>query len=103
MSKHPLEHLAPADRIVRRAQDEELTFSLLDGDVVVRNEGYADPENHEYRVRIIDGLPTTCTCPAHMAYAGPCKHRVAVAIRRRVLDAAIQMQMLAESGEVERI
>jgi hypothetical protein len=25
---------------------------------------YADPENHEYTVRIEADLPTACTCPA---------------------------------------
>lgn len=98
MADHPLDHLSPSNRILRRAQTEPFVFTLLDGDVLVRNERYSDPENHEYVVRIVDGLPTTCTCPANAIYKGPCKHQVAVAIRRPIIAAAVEMQTLADGG-----
>lgn len=83
---HPLERLSPPPtrRVLQRAQDEPFSFSLdlttAPASLVVRNERYADPENHEYRIEIDDGLPVDCTCPANAKWP-PCKHRVAVAIR----------------------
>ena len=42
---------------------------------------------HTYTVSIgRDGLPTECTCPADECQSGPCKHVVAVAGGRAVLD-----------------
>ncbi|WP_313696025.1 SWIM zinc finger family protein [Halorarum halobium] len=50
-----------------------------------------------------DGLPTHCTCPADQKYNGACKHRLAVAIRDPVLDAAIHTQLAADgSGTSQR-
>lgn len=54
----------------------------------VRNESHADPAAHEYQVTVTDGVPTACTCPADEHGDGACKHRIAVAIRRPVLDVA---------------
>ncbi|WP_245778673.1 SWIM zinc finger family protein [Halomicrobium zhouii] len=39
-----------------------------------------------------------CTCPADANYEHACKHRVAVAIRRPVLDFATDVQLLADGG-----
>ncbi|WP_306452318.1 SWIM zinc finger family protein [Haloferax sulfurifontis] len=64
---------------------------ILDGDVRVRNESYADPTAHEYRVRIRNDEPDSCSCPADASGDGPCKHRVVVAIRPRILELAVQM------------
>ncbi|MFC7130585.1 SWIM zinc finger family protein [Haloferax chudinovii] len=100
MSEPLLARLDPTKRVLKRAQYEAFEFSLFGGDVLVRNASHADPENHEYNVQIVDGLPTSCECPADKKYAGPCKHRVAVAIRRPVLDAVEQMQMVADGGVV---
>ncbi|KAB1184807.1 MULTISPECIES: SWIM zinc finger family protein [Haloferax] len=104
MSESLLARLDPTKRVLKRAQYEAFEFSLFDGDVLVRNASHAEPENHEYNVqynvRMIDGVPTSCGCPADQRYTGPCKHRIAVAIRRSILDAVEQMQMVADGGAV---
>ena len=97
MAANALRELNPPEQVLKRAQYEAFAFSLLDGDVLVRNKSYADPENHEYRVQIEEGLPASCDCPADTRYSGACKHRVAVAIRRPILEAATQMQTVGES------
>ncbi|WEL28023.1 SWIM zinc finger family protein [Haloferax volcanii] len=102
MSEPLLARLDPTKRVLKRAQYEAFEFSLFGGDVLVRNVSHADPENHEYNVRIVDGVPTDCECPADKSYSGPCKHRVAVAIRRPILDAVEQMQMVADGGVVTK-
>lgn len=53
-------------------------------------ESWDDPEDHEYRVSVVDGVPTVCECPADRYHDEVCKHRVAVAIRRPVLAAAVE-------------
>ena len=92
MDQPPLAQLDPPNRVLRRAQDEAFAFSLLDGDIRVRNESHPKPANHEYRVSIVDSIPIACTCPADSTYKGPCKHRVAVAIRPTLLELAMAMQ-----------
>lgn len=94
MSPHVLERLDPSSTVLKRAQYEAFSFTLYEGDVLVRNESHAEPMNHEYRVTVQDGVPATCECPADRYHSGPCKHRVAVAIRTPVLDAAVMMQSL---------
>ena len=98
MSRIPLERLDPTNRVLKRAQYEAFEFSLLDGDVRVRNESHLDPANHEYRVTIDDDTPTICECPADAASDRPCKHRVAVAIRPRILVIATKMQAVTDGG-----
>ena len=90
--------LDPTNRVLKRAQYEAFAFSLLDGDVRVRNESHQDPANHEYRVTIVDGVPAACECPADEMYETPCKHRVAVAIRPQILHIAAKMQAVADGG-----
>lgn len=48
----------------------------------------------------VDGVPAACECPADAAYDGPCKHRVAVAIRPQILDIAMKMQAVTDGGLV---
>lgn len=98
MSQTPLASLDPTNRVLKRAQYEAFAFSLLDGDIRVRNESHCNPANHEYRVTVGDGIPTACQCPADATYAEPCKHRVAVAIRPRILDIAMTMQVVTDGG-----
>jgi hypothetical protein len=98
MPRPPLERLDPTDRVLKRAQYEAFDFSLLDGEARVRNESYHHPADHEYRVTVVDSVPVACTCPADAAYDGPCKHRVAVAIRPRILDFVAKMQAVADGG-----
>ncbi|MFC6614939.1 SWIM zinc finger family protein [Halopenitus salinus] len=100
MTRTLLEQLDPPNRILKRAQYEAFAFSLIDGDVRVRNESHANPSEHEYRVTIVDGVPTRCGCPADAMYDGPCKHRVAIAIRPRILEVATRMQLVADGGVV---
>ena len=88
----------PPTRVLKRAQYEAFAFELLDGDVRVRNESYVDPAAHEYRVRIRDAVPHSCSCSADASSDPPCKHRVAVAIRPRILDLAVQMRVVADGG-----
>lgn len=73
-------------RTLKRAQYEAFAFEWVDGDVRVRNESYADPTNHEYLVQIDAGRPIACSCPADAKYDNPCKHRVALSIRRPILQ-----------------
>ncbi|WP_310732959.1 SWIM zinc finger family protein [Halostella salina] len=94
----PLARLDVTKRVVKRAQYEAFEFSIEDTGVRVRNGSHANPENHEYLVTVADGLPSDCECPANATYDGACKHRVAVAIRRPVLDAALDRQVAADGG-----
>lgn len=98
MSRSLLAELDPANRILKRAQYEAFEFALFEGDIRVRNESYPDPSNHEYRVSISDSEPIACDCPADEAYDEPCKHRVAVAIRPRLLDFAMASTLRADGG-----
>jgi len=100
---HPLEQLEFPTRVAKRAQYEAFEFTLTDGGVVVRNGSHPDPSEHEYRVDVDEGLPTTCECPADDQYEGACKHRVAVAIRRPLLDAvaATNRPLAADGGSVD--
>ena len=100
MTKTLFDSLEPTNRVLKRAQYEAFEFSLLDGDVCVRNESHQNPSNHEYRVTVVDGVPTACECPADAVYDGPCKHRVAIAIRPRILDIATKMRAVADGGVV---
>ncbi|WP_232833779.1 SWIM zinc finger family protein [Saliphagus sp. LR7] len=54
------------------------------------NGSYGDDEkrDHTYRVNIENGVPVACECPSDTYQDGACKHRVAVAIREPVLEAA---------------
>lgn len=94
----PLTQLKPTNRTLKRAQYEAFEFSLLDGDVLVRNCSHADPSAHEYRVTVVDTLPATCECPADQIYDHPCKHRVAIAIRPAILEFAAQVRVLTDGG-----
>jgi hypothetical protein len=84
---HPLQQLEFSTRVAKRAQYEAFEFSLSPGGITVRNGSHANPSEHEYLVQIEDGVPAVCECPADERYDGACKHRVAVAIRRPLLDA----------------
>jgi len=74
------------NRILKRAQYEAFVFEWVDGDVRVRNESHADPAEHEYLVEIDAGRPIVCSCPADARFDHPCKHRVALSIRRPILE-----------------
>ena len=102
MPRLPGGTLEPTNRVLKRAQYEALEFSLLDGDVLVRNESHRAPAAHTYRVTVVDGVPIACECPAAAGSEGPCKHRVAVATRPRILDVATRMQAAADSGSLHR-
>jgi hypothetical protein len=93
---HPLTRLQTNRRTIKRAQYEAFEFSLMTRGILVRNASHANPADHEYLVTIRDGLPASCECPADEHYEGACKHRVAVAIRRPVLDAAIAAQRVSD-------
>jgi hypothetical protein len=96
-STHPLSRLAWTPRLLKRAQYEAFEFSLVDGDVRVRNASHADPAAHEYRVHIENEQPVACTCPFDIRADTACKHRIAVAIRPEILDAATTMQTLTDA------
>ena len=98
MPTNPLGELDATRRTVKRAQYEAMEFSLASDGVQVRNNSHANPESHEYLVKVADGVPATCTCPADDHYSGACKHRVAVAIRRPILDTVKQQQLVADGG-----
>jgi len=83
---HPLTQLEFSKRVAKRAQYEAFDISIRGTDVLVRNGSHANPEKHEYTVTLEDGIPQSCTCPADARFDGACKHRVAVAIHRPLLD-----------------
>jgi hypothetical protein len=86
-------------RVLKRAQYEAFAFTVDADGVQVRNHSHADPAAHTYRVTIADGLPATCTCPADDRFDGACKHRIAVAIRRPLLEAALAASVVADGGQ----
>ncbi|WP_114578478.1 SWIM zinc finger family protein [Saliphagus sp. LR7] len=96
MPAHPLDRLETTERTLRRAQYEAFEFELVEQGVLVRNASHENPSKHEYLVRIDDGLPDSCTCPADEHHQGACKHRVAVAIRSHVLEPACDIQRVRD-------
>ncbi|WP_246023082.1 SWIM zinc finger family protein [Halosimplex halophilum] len=102
---HPLQALSFNSRIAKRAQYEAFEFELLSTEILVRNGSHANPSDHEYLVTVEDGIPATCECPADTHYEGACKHRVAVAIRRPLLEAVSANQkpqpIAADGGQFE--
>jgi len=95
--------ITASKRVLKRAQYEAFELSLFEGDIIVRNASHANPSEHEYRITIQDGRPTKCSCPADANYKGACKHRVGVAIRRPVLEAASEMQVLTDGGRPQSL
>lgn len=86
------------EQTVKRAQFEALEFNLeAPGMVRVINGSHADPEDHTYRVNVETGVPVACECPAFEYGESPCKHMVAVAIRRPIMEAA-DTSVLADGG-----
>jgi SWIM zinc finger len=82
----------------KRAQYEAFDFELeAPGLVTVRNESHENADEHSYRVNVEDGLPVACECPSDTYHDGACKHRVAVAIREPVLEAASDYERTEES------
>ena len=51
--------------------------------------GVREKADHTYTVTVERGQPTDCPCPAAEYQSGPCKHVVAVAADREVLDKAM--------------
>lgn len=90
MCTNALSELQPDATTTKRAQYEAFEFDLeAPGLVRVTNGSYGDgADDHSYTVTIEAGVPTSCTCPADEHRSGACKHRVAVAIREPVMDAA---------------
>ena len=94
---HRNELAAAADeQTLKRARWEHLRLAACPGarHVNVTNYSYgveaARSGEHTYTVSIgRDGLPTGCTCPADEYQPGPCKHAVACAADREVLDEAM--------------
>ncbi|WP_256302016.1 SWIM zinc finger family protein [Haloarchaeobius salinus] len=84
----------------RRAEYEAFEFALIPEGVLVTNCSHADPSEHRYLVRVVDGLPASCSCPADERFDGACKHRVAVAIRGPVLGAAQRNAVATDGGLV---
>ena len=84
-----LDRLDVSTRALKRAQYEAFDFRLTDSGVRVRNGSHANPDEHVYDVTVTAGVPSACTCPADDHYETACKHRLAVAIREPVLNAAI--------------
>ncbi|QSG05119.1 SWIM zinc finger family protein [Halapricum desulfuricans] len=100
MTALPLEEIPR--RVLKRAQYEAFEFELVGEQIRVRNASYVDPENHEYELTIAEGIPIQCTCPADARFDSPCKHRVAVAIRRPILDLVTEVQS-KNTGETPRL
>ena len=94
---HRNELAAAADeKTLKRARWEHLRLAACPGARHVNITNYshgvqaARSGEHTYTVSIAqDGLPTGCTCPADKYQPGPCKHAVACAADREVLDEAM--------------
>jgi hypothetical protein len=94
---HPLDRLEVSTRALKRAQYEAFRFQPTGDGIRVRNESHADPAEHVYTVRMADGVPTACSCPADRYGDTACKHRIAVAIRRPALDTTRESTETADS------
>ncbi|WP_458190046.1 SWIM zinc finger family protein [Haladaptatus sp. NG-WS-4] len=97
-SNNVLSELTFTNRVAKRAQYEALEFSLETRGVLVRNSSHANPGDHKYLVTVRDGIPIACECPADNRYDGACKHRVGVAIRTPLLQAATDHSLVADGG-----
>lgn len=89
MSSIALADLEVGETTGKRATHENMQLTPGDGHVTVRNESHADGDEHEYRVTVVDGTPTSCTCPAYEYHCGPdeaCKHMTRVAVSPTVLE-----------------
>ncbi|WP_367176671.1 SWIM zinc finger family protein [Haloarcula rubripromontorii] len=101
MSKSALEVLECDEQVEKRAQWEAFEFTVLgDGDVKVVNDSHENADDHTYTVHVESGIPSDCSCPADTYQEGACKHRVAVAIREPVLEAASREQPVRADGGV---
>lgn len=108
MSKNAVEALEDIGngidpKTLKRAQYEGFEFELeAPGLVRVRNASYGDDaDDHTYLVNVEDGKPLACECPAFQYRDGPCKHQLAVAIRKPVLEAAIERPKAVADGGVQ--
>jgi DNA-directed RNA polymerase subunit M/transcription elongation factor TFIIS len=76
----------------RRAEWEEFTMVVLDGDggghVNVRNDSYDDANNHIHTVHVENGQANGCTCPHALYRDAHCKHQIAVETRPLVVSSA---------------
>ena len=97
------DRLAFTTRVAKRAQYEAFEFSVIEGGVRVRNCSHDEPAEHEYVVSVEDGLPTACECPADDRFDDACKHRVAVAIRKPVMEAVTATSVAADGGVDEEV
>jgi hypothetical protein len=91
MHDNALAALEPDAQTVKRAHWEGFEFDFdAPGTVRVMNGLYGDDEraDHSYRVTVENGFAVACECKADEYRDGACKHRVAVAIRDLVLEAA---------------
>ena len=95
---HPVDDLETTNRSITRAKTESFAFRLHDGDILAQPQTCEGASNQEHRVVIDGGVPVDCTCPAEAQYAPACKHRVAVAVRDGVLEAAVRMQVATDGG-----
>ncbi|MFC7231625.1 SWIM zinc finger family protein [Saliphagus sp. GCM10025308] len=98
MERHPLTQLEFTRRTAKRAQYEAFEYTLVPEGVLVRNASHETPADHEYTVTIENGVPTHCECPADEYYEGACKHRVSIAIRRPLIQAVTDQQLIADGG-----
>ncbi|MFC6727068.1 SWIM zinc finger family protein [Natronoarchaeum mannanilyticum] len=99
---HLLDDLSFTSKVAKRAQYEAFEFVIVPDGVRVRNCSHEKPAEHEYTVTVRDGRPTCCECPADQRFDGACKHRVAVAIRRPIVEAATTSQVRADGGTVQK-
>jgi len=101
MSKSVIETLDADEQVQKRAQWEAFEFTVLGGgDVEVVNDSHENADDHTYTVHVEGGIPSDCTCPADTYQDGACKHRIAVAIREPVLEAANREQPVRADGGV---
>jgi hypothetical protein len=87
--------------VKKRAQLEALEFRVLgDGDVEVVNTSHDDRDEHTFIVHVESRIPSDCECPAWEYQPCACKHVVAVANRKLVLEAVSGEQPVRADGGV---
>ncbi|WP_049904117.1 SWIM zinc finger family protein [Halococcus agarilyticus] len=95
---------AADEKTLKRARWEHLRLAPVAGaqrvNVCNVSYGVQAKNDHTYTVTVERGEPTDCTCSAATYQSGPCKHAVAVAGDREVIDEAMGATEGSERNEI---
>jgi len=81
-----LDSLEPTNRVLKRAQYEAFEFFFFSMEMSAFATKVIKIQRIMNTASLVDGVPETCECPADTVSDGACKHRVAVAIRPKILS-----------------